>query len=210
MSYLDELKKLKDLLDDGAITSYEFEEEKEKILAMSRSSMGDGTSAPIRDNSSHKAYAHAVRLSDNGDGGMTNLKTGDGYITSPNAIFLKNWRTNGGLTFLGIAINVILDRFVLGNINVYSISYEAIIFTQVMLYIYMIIGIIYATVIYPSLFTDNPKAQSPNTISFLNGFFGYVIFALLWNRSLTKGMKGISHIVYIVIIVVMMIIYLLI
>jgi len=64
--------------------------------------------------------------------------------------------------------------------------------------VYIVIAIIYAAVIYPSLFTENPKAQSPEKISFVNGLFGGLLFGLIWNRNLTKGKKGISYIIFII------------
>lgn len=58
--------------------------------------------------------------------------------------------------------------------------------------------IVYASVFYPSFFGAKPKLKSSRAISFLNLTFGFIIFGLLWNTSLTKKVKGTSSIVLIV------------
>ncbi|MDR2538856.1 MAG: hypothetical protein LBC43_04385 [Bifidobacteriaceae bacterium] len=54
----------------------------------------------------------------------------------------------------------------------------------------------YALVVYPSLFSDNPKLRDNGRISLLNGLLGGLIFGLLFNHNLTRGQKGISYIIY--------------
>lgn len=72
-------------------------------------------------------------------------------------------------------------------------------------------GIIYAALVYTSLFTDKPKLLSSKAISFCNLLFGGIVFGCIWNHNLTitrgsaatgelRVFKGISYIVYIVLI----------
>lgn len=57
----------------------------------------------------------------------------------------------------------------------------------------------YAGAFFPSLFKDDcEKTTSPAMISFLNLFFGGIIFGCMWNSNLTKKQKGISNVVYLV------------
>ena len=200
MSYLDELKKLKELFDDGAITPIEYERERSRILANGDGVFGITPSVP--DYSTSYSPPPAVP---NYNYSPPPTVSNYNYSPPPTAFnnnwgrtqtqFLDNWRTNAGLTILGIAINLILDRLVFSYDYA---SYGAAIAIAIIAIVYAIISIVYAAVVYPSLFTSSPKAQSANTISFLNGLFGYIIFGLIWNSNLTKGKKGISHIVFII------------
>ena len=141
----------------------------------------------------------ASRLVDDGAGGMADFKQRERYGALPNSVFLNNWQTDFGLTSLGMFITFMLN--VGGaNMDITAGSFEVFAVITIIQLIYIFICFVYAASIYPSLFTTTPKAQSPNTISFLNGFLGFVIFGSIWNSNLTKGRKGISHIVYIVIV----------
>jgi curved DNA-binding protein CbpA len=62
----------------------------------------------------------------------------------------------------------------------------------------LLLSIIYAIVVYPSLFTATPRLRSNYAISFCNFFFGGFIFGLLWNDNLTNKKRGISYRVFIV------------
>ncbi len=108
--------------------------------------------------------------------------------------FLQNWKTSVGFTVFGLIlwpiVTIIFESHyvpmgVLTVISVLSIGF-------------MVAGIIYAAVIYPSLFTERPKAKSAKAISFANAFFGGLIFGLCWNSNLTKRSKGVAHSVFIV------------
>ena len=55
--------------------------------------------------------------------------------------------------------------------------------------------LLYALRVYPSYFGSQPKLTSSAKVSFLNCFLGGPLFGCLWNRSLTRGKKGVSHIV---------------
>ena len=60
---------------------------------------------------------------------------------------------------------------------------------------YLIAELAYIARVYPSYFTDKPASTSCVSISFLNMFFGGIVFGCLWNRSLSRKEKGVSHIV---------------
>lgn len=70
--------------------------------------------------------------------------------------------------------------------------------------LWYVLGIVYATVFYPSYFTEKPKVKSSRAISFLNFTFGEVVFGALWNRDLTKKAKGTSHTVFVVLTALML------
>lgn len=65
--------------------------------------------------------------------------------------------------------------------------------------IYLLAGIAYASLFYPTLFTTKRHLQGTHSalISFANvllaGFFG-----LLMNRNLTKGRRGCAHIIFVI------------
>lgn len=65
--------------------------------------------------------------------------------------------------------------------------------------------LVYALYAYPSYFGPKPKLTSAAKVSFLNCFFGGPLFGCLWNRCLTRGKKGVSHIVMSILAGVMMI-----
>lgn len=56
---------------------------------------------------------------------------------------------------------------------------------------------------YPSLFTSNPQARSSGAVSFLNAFFGGLVFGAWWNMCLTERRKGVSHYVFVVLLLVL-------
>ena len=121
-------------------------------------------------------------------------------------VFLERWQTNVGLTVLGIAINLIVDRATYAYLDADIGSAGVAMAIGIFQVVFVVFSIVYAASIYPSLFTETPKAQNPKVVSFLNGLFGYIIFGLIWNSNLTKRVKGISHIVFIVIIIVIFVI----
>jgi len=117
--------------------------------------------------------------------------------------FLDKWRTNSGLTIFGIIVGIIISRIVFGDALLDSLPLELLLIFGIAAIAYSIIGIVYAAVIYPSLFTARPKAKSPGSVSFLNGLFGSFIFGVIWNINLTNRKKGISHIVYVILAIVL-------
>ena len=70
---------------------------------------------------------------------------------------------------------------------------------------FLVLLFVYVCGVYPSYFTANPKIRNSATISFLNCFFGGIIFGLIWNGNITKQTKGISYIVYIVLMIIIFI-----
>ena len=53
-------------------------------------------------------------------------------------------------------------------------------------------AVIYVFALYLSYFSPKPRATGSRAISFLNGLFGALPFAPLWNTCLTKRRRGIS------------------
>ena len=115
--------------------------------------------------------------------------------------FLNKWKTNLGFTVAGVILAMIINGFFSSDVLLSYTSLGSLMAPLAFGIVYIVIGIIYAAVIYPSLFTENPKAQSSEKISFINGLFGGLVFGLIWNSNLTNGKKGISHIVYIILII---------
>ena len=60
---------------------------------------------------------------------------------------------------------------------------------------YLVCEIVYIARIYPSYFTEKPASTSCVSTSFLNMFFGGILFGSLWNRNLSRREKGVSHVV---------------
>ena len=57
-------------------------------------------------------------------------------------------------------------------------------------------GVLYALLCYPRYFEDGCLAgKDPRIVSFSNTLLGG-FFGLLWNRSLTRGQRGMSHVAY--------------
>ena len=110
---------------------------------------------------------------------------------------LDKWQTSAGYSILGAfsayAVACLCASFPGGII--------------ISLLVGLILPFVYIVQHYPSYFGATPKSTSCEFISFANffvscmalGLFG-TIFGALWNYNLTKGEKGISHIVLVVII----------
>ncbi len=112
--------------------------------------------------------------------------------------FLENWKTNTGFTILGLVVWPVIGG-ILGSDMVIDNAPIGVLICIIVLSLGILVGgLIYAAAVYPSLFTDKPKAQSAKVISFTNGFFGGIIFGLLWNSNLTIKTKGVSNVVFIV------------
>lgn len=103
------------------------------------------------------------------------------------------WQTNTVFTIIGIVAAMAINGFIGG-------FEEANTLIGIFSLIYVVFCIVYALKIYPSYFTDKPMIESCEAISALNGFVGGIIWGLLWNHNLTRGEKGISHIVYVALI----------
>ena len=96
---------------------------------------------------------------------------------------LRHWKTSVAYSLLGVVVSVLVGFLV-----------EAV--PVLFLPIWAITSVFYAAVVYPSYFSDTPKATDNNSISFMNFFFGGVIFGSIWNSNLTNRTKGISYIVF--------------
>lgn len=118
---------------------------------------------------------------------------------------LDSWKTSVGFSVLGevafficasllavVAAILVQTAFPgMANRNVTYIS------GPIVGIIFGIAEIIYAAVCYYSYFTDKPRVKSSKAVSFLNLFFGGIIFGACWNHNLTKGGRGISRNVFI-------------
>ena len=128
------------------------------------------------------------------------------YAPSENASLLHTWKTSIGFSVLGafvgfpatVLLTLVISTFlatILGLMGA-SINYESLVIAMGTS-IFFAFTIVYAAKFYPSFFTEKPKFKSNRIISFLNFVFGWFIFGLLWNRSLTKKKKGKSRSVFI-------------
>ncbi len=59
-----------------------------------------------------------------------------------------------------------------------------------------VIDLIYAILVYPTLFSRSPLLSHSGVASFCNLFFGGVIFGPFWNWRLTTGKQGVSYAVF--------------
>ena len=99
------------------------------------------------------------------------------------APFLDSWKTSVGMFLLGFLCSFALSSATFLGTPAYLAVAAA--FTIGLLY-WMFGG-------YPSLFTSKPHLKSSGAVSFLNGFFGGIVFGALWCTCLTKRKKGISQ-----------------
>lgn len=104
------------------------------------------------------------------------------------------WKTSAGFSVLGVVAFAILS--IVGS---NSTGTAAWIVTAVQL-AYVLVQLLYATVVYPSFFTKKPKLKSNAAISFWNCAMGWFVFGPIWNSNLTKRSKGVAHIVFAVIV----------
>jgi hypothetical protein len=126
---------------------------------------------------------------------------------------LQTWKTSVGFSVLGllaglIGIPLVCNFFAIPFIYLTAFLSQNIAFGDfighcVVVALGLLITIIYALRFYPSYFGDKPLLKSNKAISFANFAFGIwapipltgVLFAVFRNRNLTKGNKGVSHIV---------------
>ena len=118
------------------------------------------------------------------DGDEAQVERPPAMPTLPGA---PGWQTQPLLTALGILANIVASNVVglVGSTafsTAFSVAFSA-------------FAIWYTLVAYRSRFTARPVIRSVYVVSFLNGFVGHVV-GLLWNRSLTKGDPGVSHLLW--------------
>ncbi len=106
------------------------------------------------------------------------------------------WQRDVGKGVWGIVCNFLFDGFV--GILIADERYE---FSgYVISIVYLIFLVRYLLSTYPSFFTSKPKVNGNEKISFLNFFFGGLIFGWFFQNNLSKKKKGVSHIVLAVLI----------
>jgi len=138
-----------------------------------------------------------------------------------NVPLLPTWKTSIGLSILGIILGNLPSSMIGQLLPGTSVSYltylvlkikygtfvdyylgisSDYLFGALFLFLlftaYILAGFIYARKVYPSYFGEKPLLWSNKTVSFLNCFFGGIIFGLLWNHNLTRKQVGISNIVF--------------
>lgn len=130
---------------------------------------------------------------------------------------LRFWKTSVAFSILGVVANamtawaiaaiaflILLPSFASGIESMLGALTTGLIVTMIAFIVYAALGIVYAAVFYRSYFTEKPRLTSSKAISFLNLFFGGIIFGCIWNYNLTRSQmssklqKGSSSIVYIV------------
>lgn len=100
---------------------------------------------------------------------------------------LDSWKTSVGMFILGLVCSY-------GIAALAELWGTEALFCAALLFVG---GIIYWTLGgYPSLFTARPDVRSRGAVSFLNAFFGGIVFGALWNTCLTKRKKGVSQYVF--------------
>ena len=117
---------------------------------------------------------------------------------------LVTWKTSIGFTTLGILIGPLALSLlgILALLEVYILTifgfpsvFQVIIYV-ITVAVFPVLSLIYALRALPSYFGAKPLFSSSKTVSFLNGFFGGVIFGCWWNGSLTDKRKNSSHLVF--------------
>ena len=127
---------------------------------------------------------------------------------------IREWKTSIGFSILGIVASLLfwivlvllfgflIESYVGGRFRETTLGRLAGAPAGIVTYA---LCIIYVAVFYLSYFKNNPRITSSKAISFLNFFFGGVIFGALWNTNLTKSRrrtnpdKGVSYIYAIII-----------
>lgn len=125
------------------------------------------------------------------------------------------WETSWGFSALGILLSLVASYVVVflaiwcgslistmltGSPDDVGILYFSL---MVGLLLPSALGILYATLFYPSYFGKSPRLKSVRAVSLLNFMFGWVVFGALWNSNLSKSRqmakptKGISYLVYV-------------
>ena len=117
--------------------------------------------------------------------------------TEPNAVSSQTATKQNTATPLLDSWKTSVGMFILGLVCSYGIAALAELWgTEALMGVALlfICGVFYWTLMgYPSLFTAKPEVKSPSTASFLNAFFGGIVFGALWNTCLTKRKKGVSQ-----------------
>lgn len=114
------------------------------------------------------------------------------------------WKTSIGMSILGViagyaAASIIgfvsfvgLESFITSQAEDAPIA--ALIASIAVLAVYAAVLAFYLLKLYPRYFSGK-KEPSGLVVSFANCLFGGIIFGPIWNSNITKGKKGISHIV---------------
>ena len=100
------------------------------------------------------------------------------------------WQTSAVATALGVVCNIALGQLM------------DLITDAVALYLFYAVwaalSIAYALVAYPRYFDGahgTPVLHDARAVSFANGLFGHLV-GLIWNHNLTRGERGVSHLVF--------------
>lgn len=112
-------------------------------------------------------------------------------VESSQSPLVDIWKTSGGASVCGVVLGLTVSR--LGAF----LPRDMAVFVLFVLIGYVVAGIVYAAWAYPSLFGPKPKLKSSEAASFWNCAFGGIVFGPLWNHSLTKRMRGVSHQVFV-------------
>lgn len=111
---------------------------------------------------------------------------------------IANWKTSIGFSVLGCILSpliagcITVSIFILINMDLGSASqvasYSALMNVSGMLggAVWAILGICYASFFYSSYYKQSPVIKSSRLISFLNLFFGGIVFGCLWNENMTN------------------------
>ena len=125
--------------------------------------------------------------------------------TAPTTTFLAQWKTNVGMSVLGIFIlflfNGVTSALITDSLRVTLPELGVLICSTA----FALFCVWYALSVYPKFFGDKPRFKSPLAVSFLNCLAGSFIFGPIWNGNLTKKVRGVSHIVYSVFAIIMLI-----
>ncbi len=144
---------------------------------------------------SYSERADVEQDTKNNDSQDCGTNSGEQAVSSPSveASLLSEWSTSIGYSIAGLLAWIVLEAFFRSAENA---SFLGSVVITIIEAAYMISQLVYATYLYPSYFGNKPRIDEPKMIAFLNCMFGSVVFGLVWNSNLTKGQKGVSHIVF--------------
>jgi hypothetical protein len=109
------------------------------------------------------------------------------------------WTPKAGWTVLGIISSLVVNSLVGGVFTLLpnTNSPEAVV-AVILAIAFILVNIIYAAKIYLKFFNLSAEAKRRHNYSFWNGFFGGIVFGLIWNFSMKKNEKGIANSVFII------------
>jgi len=104
-----------------------------------------------------------------------------------------NWKTSLGFSIVGLILAGVFNAVLSYGASHSELPDPSGWVVLLLIIVYAAALFYYAVAVYPTFFKDKPLIRNASTISFLNFFLGGLFFGLLWNRNLTRRVKGVSN-----------------